>query len=425
MYQFDKPDKLSFHDSVKYPDYNQDNKALSCWYVDDINEEHKFIKLQKKYCLVRLVHAKVTEPSMARYFLAQKDTIFQGYLALDNENNTDLISYGNVYKFDRQLFKDMCKKNPLHTDIFPNIINSIHIGKALSRDFEFEYKLSLDIEDVMAKAKSKFVYDGPNYSNEKPFKLHVLNVGQGDTIILEFPNNRIWMIDAYFTRKMTIQYFKQWLSDNIPGYYFDRLILSHLHYDHIKSAEQIIRDLRPKNVVIADIIAKPSSTALNTLNTASKYSNFVYLSVADVVHFGNTEIVSFPTTLYPMASRRNDPNTHGIIITFNSNRSQLILSGDAHGDQLNSLINNNTHFHVDEKKRRYYKVTHHCSSTGHNRQFLLGYNPDNAATSCGLNNHYFHPSTPPRNIIDSITRRNVGRHKVTAEQKKKEILFFL
>lgn len=76
------------------------------------------------------------------------------------------------------------------------------------------------------------------------FKTHFLNVGQGDTSLVELPNSQFMLVDCNQTEENTniLDYLKKVIPKNNDKHHIDYVVLTHPHKDHIKGLKDIIDD---------------------------------------------------------------------------------------------------------------------------------------------------------------------------------------
>lgn len=221
------------------------------------------------------------------------------------------------------------------------------------------------------------------------------------------------MIDAYFMGRSRFSYgkFKTWMNNRYGTLSINRLVLSHLHHDHIKSAHRIVNDFDPQEVIFPSSLEHPTATIRNLLQLCGERGISRVLSNMEVTDYGDLRLTLKATVNFCDSNLlSSDPNEHGIAVLIETKRSFALLPGDIPGHLLYNL---NNYYIGAANKYRFYKVTHHCNHTGHHPEFLAALNPKYAATSCSSSNSYGHPEMPPKNIIDNTTKSHGGTHSLT------------
>jgi beta-lactamase superfamily II metal-dependent hydrolase len=329
--------------------------------------------------------------------------------------------YGRAFTFDEGIIKAKTERKKLGPVIqqLPVLKRPDFVASA-KREYEAEDELRKEISELIGSGKIKGVSKerkmpkrrGPKKKISPTVKIIVFYAGQGDTILIEFPGKELWLVDAYFWRDDAYQYLVDFIKENYgKNKRLARFIISHLHYDHIRCASRVVEDLRPSDVVIPDTLLHTTGTARNFLRVAKQMSTVVKLQGPEDIDFGDVDVRLIRTKDFPGNPRLgSDPNKHAIATIIRTEASKALLSGDIPGAMLRALVQNDPYLSSERERYRFYKVTHHCSRTGNDGPFLNTFNPTEAATSCALYNKYNHPHSPPKGVIDRITR---GRHRFT------------
>lgn len=400
---------------------------LDTWIADDvfpISENSRLdTKLIERGYWVKLINIDDQVRIPVRYILADKNLVSHTGFVSDDDG---LISSGRAYHVDwnhPEFNREFRYENSKQTQSIWFLTENTQ--KAVNRNREIEESISSEYEEILNTIHEKEIPDSDLLSNHEFLKhpvinLHIMNVGQGDTIVLRFPGNRIWLIDAYLHSKqyqhvICVTEFLDWLNREYPGFVIERFMVSHLHYDHIKSALSIIKTLPIQTVIFSHTPVGKTMTAIKLLREASG-RNILYelrgIESRNTPGFGYNLIAASN-----LANKANssDQNHHGIIMDVVTKKSPLLLPGDASWDQVDEFLrrkHNKIH-----NLTKYYKVTHHCSNTGYNVKFLNNYNPDIAITSCSSRNRYGHPDPDTKAEIDRIT----SDHSITCDCGQKSI----
>ena len=241
-------------------------------------------------------------------------------------------------------------------------------------------------------------------------RIHVHNVGQGDTIVLELPEDQLWLIDARLWRRSRREAFEGWMGKLFPGRNgFNRVIVSHLHYDHIHSIPWILQEYAVDELLVPDSLSHPTSSAARVLERADV--SLVNAAGTETLQFGGLQIQLVRTADIPSAAAHveasTDPNDHEIAVMLRIDRSASLLAGDIPGWICREMIPGSILAGAEGLQDRYYKVSHHGSQTGCDDQFFASYPASRATVSCGRNNRYDHPDSPP--VPDNMP----AQHQVT------------
>ena len=251
---------------------------------------------------------------------------------------------------------------------------------------------------------SLFLYKLDNISILPKNELTILaiDVGQGDSFLVKFPNDKIALIDAgnftdYFDcGKYIIYPLLQRLGIDKIDYAF----ISHLDSDHFGGSIYLIDQnligklYKPK--IHNDIKDKTFEDFLDS-------NNMKYFSYSDTTfNIGKTKITFFNDTT-KLNSMNLSSNDNSGIIKIEYGKNSFLFVGDAELEMEEFLIEN----YSSELQSDVLKIGHHGSKSSTSDEFLNLVNPKIALISAGIMNKFKHPS-------NEVIRR--------LEQKQIEIL---
>ncbi len=419
---------------------------------------------EKKLATVRLLSYTEEGAGTPRYVLASPDCL----APRGTDDASDFLAHGRAYRPGRRVLRagqagdgQRGREGPLRADNF---------SRLMPRDRKTEDVLRSQVSELLTAASAASAQTEPTSSSglrpgQRP-RVVVFDVGQGDGILLLLPSGEAWLVDAYFP-KSSYDRLLNVIVEATGQARIAKLMISHLHYDHLRDAQKVLTELSPSEVLVPKSLFHPSAAARNLLRSCAAAG--VLRTVSDTVQYcagGGTHVVCVSTASFNADELRDDPNNHAIVAGLWTPQTEncVLLSGDLEGRLLGQLVKavfplyalrdhlceqvqvsdaekslrriNDLDFirpagsprlaiptrptHKDRDSRvpakfrmGLYKVTHHCSSTGDCDELLGSIEPTFATTSCARQNHYRHPHTPPRDRIDAITRRFGGRHAFT------------
>jgi competence protein ComEC len=238
-------------------------------------------------------------------------------------------------------------------------------------------------------------------------ELHVLDVGQGDAILLRtdkgrwilFDAGRIWETgDA--GRSTVIPYIMR------RGGALESFVLSHAHSDHVGGAASVFRALHPRTFWDAAFV-QGSEVYERSLRAAAE-SNVEWRRVhpADELDIDGVT-VEFLAPDSAWTASLADPNLASTIALVRFGAARFLLVGDAEAPEEAWLLDHaRTELHADVLK-----VGHHGSSTSSGDEFLAAVHPSAAIISVGADNSYGHPSA---DVLAALAR--VGARVVRTDQ---------
>ena len=219
-------------------------------------------------------------------------------------------------------------------------------------------------------------------------ELHVLDVGQGDAILIRTRANRWLLLDAGPAwpggdagRTTILPYVLR------RGGSLEAFILSHPHTDHVGGAATVLTRLHPH--AYWDAAFAGGSDAYIASLAAAKAEGIEWHRV----HPGDSIVlddvrVSFLAPDSAWTVRLKDPNLASTIASVRYGLVRFLLVGDAERAEEDWLLENDR----EELQADVLKVGHHGSSTSSSDAFLRAVSPDVAIISVGARNKYGHPS---------------------------------
>ncbi|MFB3055710.1 MAG: ComEC/Rec2 family competence protein, partial [Ignavibacteriaceae bacterium] len=235
---------------------------------------------------------------------------------------------------------------------------------------------------------------------ENQLSVLMVDVGQGDSFIIKFPNNKTALIDAgeatfYFDYgERVILPLLNYLGIEKIDYGF----ISHLDLDHYGGFVALILEDR-----IGEIYKPALDTSLTKdvrFEKFLKYKNipFTYYDKQSL-EFGNCKIYILSNINEAKVYNLSSNNRSGILkIVYGS--TSFLFTGDAEKRVENILINNYQFFlNVDALK-----VGHHGSKTSTSDKFVKFTSPQYALISAGIKNKFGHPH---QNVISRLKSKNI------------------
>lgn len=221
-----------------------------------------------------------------------------------------------------------------------------------------------------------------NVFDKNTLKVHFLDVGQADSILIE-NGNEYMLIDAGNNEdgSKLVKYFQ---SLGITK--FKIVVATHAHEDHIGGMDDIIKNFAIESFYMPDVITTTKTfedvlDALEEKEVAFQTpENDEEFSLAD----GTIKVLSIDNS----AQNLNDTS---IVLRLKYKTTSFLFMGDAESKTESKILNK-------ELKSDVLKVGHHGSNTSTSLSFLEKVSPTYAIISVGKDNSYNHPN-------DTIIRR--------------------
>ena len=238
----------------------------------------------------------------------------------------------------------------------------------------------------------------PLITDEHAFSMHVIDVGQGDAILLS-KDGTYALVDAGETMSPSAREARSAIFaylDSLGVKKLEFLLLTHQDYDHIGSSKDILATY-DVGVVYDNGVEHTSATYENLLQYISD-KKICYTIVREGDQIASPwngvtiEILSPPQDLI-MAGSSPDINENSIVLDVTYKTVSFILTGDA-GKKAEAYILSAGKT-VDAE---ILKAGHHGSSTASTDAFLKAVGPNVIVMSLGAGNDYGHPH------IETLTR---------------------
>jgi competence protein ComEC len=225
--------------------------------------------------------------------------------------------------------------------------------------------------------------------------LTVLDIGQGDAILIETPDGTVALVDGGPDPDLTLRRIGQELPFHRRR--IDIVVLSHPHQDHLGGLFEVIRRYQVGALLVG---GRPPETdpdrALRTAAAAEPGGRVVAARSGQSIPLGGAVLeVLFPTAADVAAPLlEDDVNNSSIVIRLRYGRFEALLTGDAEAPVETLLVERGRLDQVDVLK-----VGHHGSDSSTTAPFLAAVSPAVAVISAGVGNSYGHPH---RSTLDHL-----------------------
>ena len=213
----------------------------------------------------------------------------------------------------------------------------------------------------------------------KTLSVHFINVGQGDSILVQLPNGQNMLIDAgeSSAAKTVTKYLASKKVKRI-----DYLVATHPHADHIGGLPAVINAL-PIGEVYAPKAVTTTKTYENFLKAVQAKGLGIKSAKAGVDIINEDDLTV--SILSPAQESYNNLNNYSAVIKITYGKTAFLLMGDAE-----KVIEQEI---TADVKADVIKAGHHGSDTSSSPEFLKAVGAKYAVISCGKKNSYGHPKT--------------------------------
>jgi competence protein ComEC len=218
-------------------------------------------------------------------------------------------------------------------------------------------------------------------STGSPLTVSYIDVGQGDSILIQSPNGKNMLIDAGESTAQTAVY--NYLKGKGVKK-IDVLVATHPHADHIGGMAYIINNFEIGSIYMTKVTTttKTYETLLTTIKSKGLSINTAKAGVTIALDSALTVIM-----VAPVGSSYTDLNNYSAVIKITYNKNSFLFAGDAGNDSEQEILNSGANIKADVLK-----VGHHGSATSTSISFLKAVSPKYAVISVGKGNSYGHPT---------------------------------
>ncbi len=256
------------------------------------------------------------------------------------------------------------------------------IKKNIKRNFFEILIILLAFLIINNQDKIKNLFNQNNNQNQNDYintnndllKVHYLDVGQGDSIFIELPNNETMLIDAAesYQSENIINYLK-----NLNYQKIDYVIGTHPHTDHIGGLKDIINTFEIGKIYMPKVVSttKTYESLLMTIKDKNLKINTAK---------AGTSIIDIDTLkiniLAPNNSTYTELNNYSVVTKITYGTTKFLFMGDAEKLSENEI--------KEDVTADVIKIGHHGSNTSSSIDFIKKVNAKYGIISVGLNNKY-------------------------------------
>lgn len=264
------------------------------------------------------------------------------------------------------------------------------IKKNIKRNFFKILIILLAFLIINNQDKIKNLFNQNNNQNQNDYinmnndllKVHYLDVGQGDSIFIELPNNETMLIDAAesYQSENIINYLK-----NLNYQKIDYVIGTHPHTDHIGGLKDIINTFEIGKIYMPKVVS--TTKTYESLLMAIKDKNLKINTAKAGTSIIDTDALKI-NILAPNNSTYTELNNYSVVTKITYGSTKFLFMGDAEKLSENEIKENVTADVI--------KIGHHGSNTSSSIDFIKKVNAKYGIISVGLNNKY---NLPKEEII--------------------------
>jgi competence protein ComEC len=212
----------------------------------------------------------------------------------------------------------------------------------------------------------------------------VLDVGQGDAILITTPDGRHVLVDGGASG-LTLE---QRLGEELPFWErtIDMVALTHPQQDHISGLIDVLQRYNVREVLATSIVATTAVYQEWRSLIADGHIAYHEATAGESIDLGGgaSMHVLGPSAESFTSAQMNDTS---LVLKVSWDNVSFLLTGDIQAFGEGALLDSRADLHATALK-----VPHHGSSTSSSAAFLDAVQPQVAVVSIGANNPYHHPS---------------------------------
>ena len=231
-------------------------------------------------------------------------------------------------------------------------------------------------------------------------RVTVLDVGQGDCILVETPSRRAMLIDGGGSSdESQVDSTDVGIKTVVPYLHYrglnrlDVVVLTHPHGDHCGGLTAVLRE-EPVGVVLDGTVLPYPSADYTAFRQEIQQKHIPYEHAARGMRLdlgdGVTAAVLNPPaagTPYGTQPDNTTVNNYSAVLRLAYGRTHILLTGDAQAEAEDNMLASGADLSADALK-----VGHHGAANATGDAWLARVRPRLAAISCGAHNPFGHPS---------------------------------
>lgn len=233
----------------------------------------------------------------------------------------------------------------------------------------------------------------------KKMKVHFLDVGQGDSILIQSPNGKNLLIDGS-TRsagKDVIAYLRTHRVEKL-----DYVVATHPDADHIGGLLSVLNSISIKNFIDSGKVHTSQTYEKMLQLILDKNIPFIVPEVGDTIPLDD----ELDITVLNVGEESDDNNEASIVLKIVYGEVSFLLMGDADTYVEKNILERAT------VEATVLKAGHHGSDTSSSEQFIEAVKPEVTILSYGKDNSYGHPDAEVKSRLERLSSQIYGTAEV-------------
>ncbi|MEW6417594.1 MAG: ComEC/Rec2 family competence protein [Nitrospirota bacterium] len=286
--------------------------------------------------------------------------------------------------------------NPELKDRYKNSWIPASAGMTFEKIFSKKKRYSLIIPFIPI-----IIYFSLSTFEKKELAVTYLDVGQGDSSVIELPDGKIVVIDTGRSGRETASFLKYRGKKTI-----DALILSHAHPDHTGGLDYLLKRFKIKEIwdngrlILPEMENKTKHRLLNRGDIIEGDEYSIY-----ILH-------PYPEFYTMFGDEHDTANNDSLVLKIKGNKKSFLFAGDIEEEAEENISHLGNWLKSD-----ILKVPHHGSKKSAYEPFLKAVSPDFAIISAGRENPFGHPH---KEMLDALQEAKILRTDIDGAIKIRE-----
>jgi competence protein ComEC len=244
--------------------------------------------------------------------------------------------------------------------------------------------------------------------SERHAYMEVIDIGQGDAILLHFPNGQYWLMDGggKVDLSRTSEQWKKGEASFEPGqnivlpllmkkgiHHLDAVVMSHANEDHVNGLAAVIARMPVRHVYFNGTINGSLKIKQVYADILKRHIPFVQIVKGDQFRMGKDGFVEVLNPDQPATTFfTKNQNERSIVLYVKMVHTTFLLTGDLDESSEPRVLQYVIKNQLIHRPLDILKVGHHGSKYASTVPFLEAWQPRVAVISVGQKNRYGHPS---------------------------------
>lgn len=226
-------------------------------------------------------------------------------------------------------------------------------------------------------------------------KVHFLDVGQGDSILVQSPNGKNLLVDGSTkdAGKEVVAYLKSHDVEKL-----DYVVATHPDADHIGGLISVLNSVSIKNFVDSGKVHTSQTYEEMLQLILNKNIPFIVPNIEDTIPLDD----DLDITVLNVGEESDDNNEASIVLKITYGEVSFLLMGDADIRIEKEILERSN------VKSTVLKAGHHGSDTSSSEYFIQAVKPEVTILSYGKDNSYGHPDAEVKSRLERISSQIYG-----------------